>query len=133
MDKFDEMVGIIDAGFEPFDVMNEKDAERQLMQFLNQRFPNVTMVPGHTSTGTRIDIVIEGTYAIELVTADNESRLVTLMHQIMESKWDFVRIAVIIVDLGKIPTEQIQGYVNEYQKLDIKTIVKQSNIGFEII
>lgn len=133
MDQFDEIIGRIDGGFQPKNVTGENDAEKQLMQFLIQRYPNIVMVPGHTGAGTRIDIVIEGTYAIELVTADSESRLVTLLHQIMDSKGDFIRIAVIIVDLGKLPVEQIQSYVSEYQKLNVKTIVKKSNIGFEII
>ena len=93
------------------------------MEFLKIRFPNIVMSPGHTGTGTRIDIVIEGTYAIELATVDSESRLVTLMHQIMQSKSDFIRIAVVLVDMGIVPTDKLQNYVKEYEKLNVKAVI----------
>ena len=83
--------------------------------------------PGHTITGVRIDIVIEGTYAIELVTVDNESRLVALLHQILQSKDDFLRIAVVLIDMDKVPPEKIKNYADEYEKHNVKAILKNKS------
>jgi len=124
--RFETIVSIIKEGFEPQNVTNESEAEKELMQFLNSRFPDVVFRSGHTATGVKIDIVIEGTYAIELVTAVDESRLGTLAHQITQAKDDFSKMAVVvIIDLNKIPSEKLQNYVNEYEKLNVKTIVKR--------
>ena len=125
--EFEKIINVIEEGFQPNNVTNEAEAEKELIHFLTTRFPNKILGRGHTSTGVRIDIVIEGTYAIELVTLDSESRLVTLTHQILQSKEDFSKIAVIIIDLNKLPSAKIQHYVNEYEKLNVKTIVKKAN------
>ena len=130
--QFETIIGRIDGGFQPENIANENDAEQQLMQFLNLRFPNIVMRPGHTATGLRIDIVIEGTFAIELVTVDSESRLVTLMHQIVQSKEDFTRIAVVLVDLGKIPFDKIQNYIDEYKKLESSIAQINANISRQL-
>ena len=127
--EFESIINIIEAGFQPTNVTTEAEAEKELIHFLNLRFPNKILRQGHTSTGVRIDIVIEGTYAIELVTVDSESRLVTLTHQILQSKEDFSRIAVILIDLNKLPVDKMQNYVNEYEKLHVKTIVKKAKFG----
>ena len=124
--RFETIISIIKEGFRPQNVTNESEAEKELMHFLNSRFPDVVFRPGHTSTGVKIDIVIEGTYAIELVTVLDESRLGALMHQIIQSKDDFAKMAVVVlIDLNKIPSEKLQNYVNEYEKLNVKTIVKK--------
>lgn len=129
MNQFETLVSIIDAGFQPVNVTNETEAENELIQFLNSRFPNLVTRQGHTSTGLRIDIVIEGTIAIELITLDNEARLATLLNQIIKSKDDFSKIAVIIIDIGKVPSENIRNYVNEFEKLNVKTIIKKNNFN----
>jgi hypothetical protein len=131
--QFESIINIIREGFQPENVTNEQQAEKELLQFLNARFPNMIKGQGHTSTGVRIDIVIEGTYAIELVTVDNESRLVTLMHQMVQSKEDFSHLAVVLVDLGKIPFDKIQNYVDEYEKLNVKTVVKKAYVGKNVL
>lgn len=131
--QFESIMHTIQEGFQPENVTNEAQAEQQLLQFLNARFPNMVKGQGHTSTGVRIDVVIEGTYAIELVTVDNESRLVTLMHQIVQSKDDFSQLAVVLVDLGKISSDKIQNYVDEYKKLNVKTVVKKAYVGKNVL
>jgi hypothetical protein len=125
MDEFDNIVKIIEAGFNPKNVSSEEEAEKELIHFLNSRFPNKTLGQGHTSTGLRIDIVIEGTYAIELVTLETESRLVLLLEQIVKSREEFIKIAVVLVNLGNIPIETIENYKREYEKLGVKTVVKE--------
>ncbi len=124
--QFETIISIIREGFQPQNITNESEAEKELMQFLNSRFPDLVFTPGHTSTGIKIDIVIEGTYAIELVTVVDEGRLGALMHQIIQSKDDFAKMAVVVlIDLNKIPSERLENYVNEYAKLNVKTIVKR--------
>ena len=126
MTDFDTLIRIIEDNFKPESVHNEEEAEKELLDFLNSRFPNSIHARGHSSTGVKIDIVVEGTYAIELVTINNEGRLITLMNQIMESKEDFAHIAVILLDIGKIPSDIVKDYVNEYKKLGVRTVVKQT-------
>lgn len=129
-DNFEAIISAIKNSFQPKNVTNETEAEKELLLFLNTRFPYITKVQGHTRTGTRIDIVMEGTYAIELAVVENESRLVTLMDQIIQSKGDFIKMAIILIDLNKIPFEKIKTHIYEFQKLNVTTIIKQTDEEF---
>lgn len=123
--EFDTIVQSIEGKFKLKPVENEEDAEKQLMTFLNTKFPDKVQRPGHTSEGRKIDIVIDGTYAIELALVSNEGRLVALMDQIIRSKKDFGEIAIILVDMGKVPSITIDNYVRDYKQLGVKAIVKK--------
>ena len=122
---FDEIVQSIKDNFHPVDVKHEEDGEIQLIQFLNKEFPNEIFRHGHTSRGIKIDLVIEGTYALELITVDNEGKLISLMDQMLKSKQDFYNVAVILVDTGKVSFSIIAEYAAEFEKIGIKTVIKK--------
>jgi ABC-type cobalt transport system substrate-binding protein len=124
---FGTILGSIEQGFNPGTVKNEEDAENKLIGFLNTRFPNKSVTGGHTSTGKKVDIVIDGTYCIELVVVDNEGRLVSLMDQILKYKRDFGEVLAIIL-FDDVPTYTIEKYVDSYRKAGAKVIVKKCNI-----
>jgi len=124
-EDFDIIIQKIKEGFNPEYAENEEAYEKKLINFLNLRFPNKIFRPGHTASGLRIDIVIDGTYALELITVNNEGSLLSLMNQIRDSKKDYHQMAVILIDLGKIPSEKIQEYANVYESLEVKTIIKK--------
>ena len=50
-----------------------------------------------------------------IITVDDESRLVALLHQILQSKNDYFRMAEVF---------KIKNYADEYEKHNVKTIVK---------
>jgi hypothetical protein len=124
-EDFNNIIQKIKEGFNPEYAENEEAYEKELVNFLNLRFPNKIFRQGHTSSGLRIDIVIEGTYALELITVNNEGRLLSLMNQIRDSKFDYHQMAVVLIDLGRIPSEKIQDYANVYESLEVKTIIKK--------
>ena len=82
---------------------------------------------GHTSRGIKIDLVIEGSYAIELITVDNEGKLISLMDQMLKSQKEFGKVAAILVDINKIPDSKIREYITEFEKKKIKTILKKTH------
>jgi hypothetical protein len=123
-EEFLNFVKIIDEGFFPKNVKNETDAEKELVDFLNCSFPGMVIYPGHTSKGSRIDIVIYGTYAVEVVLVDGESRLITFMHQIIDVKEDFSDTLAILIDVGKVSSELVQKYASSCEKIEIATIIK---------
>ena len=95
------------------------------MNFLNDRFPTHAESHGHTSKGKPIDIVIDGTYAIELIIVDNEGKLVSLMDHVLKFKEDFGIVVVILLDTGEVPFFIIEKYIREFEKIGVKTIVKK--------
>lgn len=125
---FDTILGSIEEGFNPGIVKNEEESENQLIQFLDTRFPNKSLTGGHTSTGKKVDIVIDGTYCIELAVVNNEGRLVSLMDQILKYKRDFGEVAVILLDLNEVPAYTIEKYIDAYKQAGAKVIVKKCNI-----
>ena len=125
--SFYKIVQSIQDNFNLIDIKNEEDGEKQLLQFLNKKFPNVILRHGHTSRGIKIDLVIEGTYAIELITADNEGKLISLMDQMLKSQKEFGKVAAILVDINKIPNSKIREYITEFEKKKIKTILKKTH------
>ena len=122
---YDTLVQVISQNFFPKNVTSEQEAEKELLYFINKRFPQMVTRPGHTTSGTQIDIVIDGTYAIELVLVDSESRLISFMHQIIEVKESFFKAIVIFVDPGKLPEESINRYIQECEGIGINPIVKR--------
>lgn len=124
---FDTILGSIEQGFNPNMVKNEDEAENQLIQFLNTRFPNKSLTGGHTSTGKKVDIVIDGTYCIELAVVDNEGRLISLMEQILKYKRDFGEVLAIIL-FDSVSTYIIEKYVDSYRKVEAKVIIKKCHI-----
>jgi hypothetical protein len=126
--NFDTILGSIEGGFNPGIVKNEEEFENQLIQFLNTRFPNKILTGGHTALGEKVDIVIDGTYCIELAVVNNEGRLVSLMDQILKYKRDFGEVAVILLDLNEVPAYTIEKYVDAYKQAGAKVIVKKCNI-----
>ena len=57
---------------------------------------------------------------------NNEGKLVLLMDQMLKSKEDFGKNAVILVDINKIPASKIKEYVTEYERIGIRTIMKKA-------
>ena len=123
-DEFSTITQIIKDGFFPKNVTNEIEVEKELVNFLSYKFPGMVIYPGHTSTGIRIDIVIYGTYAIEVVLVDSESRLISFMHQILDIKKDFSDTLVILVDIDQVSADLIQKYAAQCEKIGIATILK---------
>ena len=125
---FDTILGSIEGGFNLGIVKNEEESENQLIQFLNTRFPNKALTGGHTTLGEKVDIVIDGTYCIELAIVNNEGRLVSLMDQILKYKRDFGEVAVILLDFNEVPAYTIEKYIDAYKQAGAKVIVKKCNI-----
>jgi len=111
--------------FNPKVVSNEAEAEKQLMNFLDSRFPTHAKSRGHTSKGKPIDIVIDGTYAIELIVVDNEGKLVLLMDHVLKFKEDFGIVVVVLLDTDEVPVFIIEKYVKQFENMGVKTIVKK--------
>jgi len=123
--EFDIIVQSIRKKFTLGSASDETDAEEQLLTFLNTKFPNRVQQEGHTSTGKRVDIVIDGTYSLELVVVQNEGRLVSLMDHLVKSKQDFSEVAVILVDIGEVPARKLEGYIVTYKNMGVRTILKR--------
>lgn len=124
--EFDVIIQSIVDGFHPDFFKDEEDCENQFIEFLNRKFPNKILRRGHTSRGVKIDLVIEGSYALELIIVNNEGRLISLMDQMLKSKQDFGKVAAILVDINKIPFSKIKEYITELEKIGIKTIMKKA-------
>lgn len=124
--SFDDIINSIQKSFIPRNVKSEEDYENQLIKFLKMRYPNKIFRHGHTSRGIKIDIVMEGTYAIELITLDNEGKLLSLTDKILKSQHDFGKMAVILVDINKIHNSKIREYIDDFEKLGINIILKKA-------
>jgi len=130
-DDFDTILSVIKGVFNPEPVKSEEESENQLIQFLNERFPGKSLSRGHTSTGEKVDIVVDGTYSIYLAVIDNEGRLVSLMEQILKSKRDFGVVAVVLLDMNEVPEYTIEKYAGAYQKIGVKVVLKKCDFEDE--
>lgn len=124
---FEEIIHLIKNRFEPASFENDEDCEKQLITFLTANLPSNVITRGHTTTGERIDIVIDGTYALELIIANNEEKLMYLMNLSMQSKKDFDNTAAVIIDIGVMPFSKLQEFADEIKKIGIETIIIQVN------
>ena len=123
---FNHIIQMIEKEFILDSVTDEKDCEQQLISFLTKNFPQTIIRSGHTSQGVKIDIVIEGSYALELVLVTNEGRLVSLLNQMVKSTQDFGKNAVILVDIKKVAAPKLKEYIAEYERFGVKIILKNA-------
>ncbi len=112
----------IEQGFEPEDVRDENDFEKQLMQFLKIKYPDRIKRQVDTPKG-KIDIIIDNRYAIELKIADGKGKLRDLLGQVHSYKKVYSEVAVILLDVGKMSHSEIKEYVDDYENLGVKTII----------
>jgi hypothetical protein len=124
-EDFEGVLWSIKDDFNPEIVSDEEEAKGRLMIFINDRFPDHIENIGHTSAGKPIDIVIDGTYAVELIIVDSEGKLISLMDYVLKFRGDFGAVAVVLLDTGEVPVFIIEKYVKEFEKIGVKTIVKK--------
>jgi len=120
--EFDSILESIEQGFEPEDVRDENDFEKQLMQFLKIKYPDRIKRQVDTPKG-KIDIIIDNRYAIELKIADGKGKLRDLLGQVHSYKKVYSEVAVILLDVGKMSHSEIKEYVDDYENLGVKTII----------
>ena len=69
--------------------------------------------------------MLEGTFAIDLITIDTEGKLVNLMTQISLSKEDFDKLCVVLIDLGFISETPINSYISQFRDMRVRVIYKK--------
>jgi hypothetical protein len=109
-------------GFEPEPVRDEEDFEKQLFQFLKLKYPNQVERQVETREG-KIDIVINGLYALELKIADSRGKLRDLIGQLYSYKKVYDNVSVVLLDIGKMSYHEIKNYVDDYRRLGVKTVI----------
>ena len=120
--EFDSILESIEKSFEPEDVRDENDFEKQLTQFLKIKYPERIKRQVETSKG-KIDLIIDNKYAIELKIADGKGKLRDLVDQAHSYKKVFNNVAIILLDVGKISHSEIKEYVEDYEGIGVKTII----------
>lgn len=128
-DAFDSIYQSIKNSFMPMNFRDDEECERQLIAFLSKKFPNKAIARGHTSKGEKLDIVIDGTYALELIIANNEGKLAYLTNLMINSQKDFEKRIAIIVDVGKVSPDSLKEFGDDLKRLGIRTIIKKSNVS----
>lgn len=122
--EFDSILESIENDFEPEDVRDENDFEKQLTQFLKIKYPDRIRRQVETPKG-KIDLVIDDKYAIELKIADGKGKLRDLVGQAHSYKKIFNNVAVILLDVGKMSRSEIKEYIDDYEGLGVKTLIME--------
>lgn len=124
MDIKSDLDSILDSikGFEPEPVRDEEDFEKQLFQFLKLKYPNQVERQVETREG-KIDIVINGIYALELKIADSRGKLRDLIGQLYSYKKVYDNVSVVLLDIGKMSYHEIKKYADDYRGLGVKTVI----------
>jgi len=120
--EFDSILASIANDFEPEDVRDENDFEKQLTQFLKIKYPDRIRRQVETPKG-KVDLVIDEKYAIELKIADGKGKLRDLVGQVHSYKKVFNNVAVILLDVGKMSRSEIKEYIDDYEGLGVKTLI----------
>ena len=118
--EFDSILDSIEKNFEPEDVRDENEFEKQLTIWLKDKYPDRIKRQVETSKG-KIDLVIDNKYAIELKIADGKGKLRDLVGQVHSYKKVYDNVAVILLDVSKMSHSEIKEYVEDYENLGVKT------------
>jgi len=120
--EFDLILESIKKEFEPEDVRDENDFEKQLIQFFKIKYPKRAKRQVDTRQG-KIDIVIDNRYAIELKIADSKGKLRDLVGQVFSYKKIFNDVAVVLLDVGRMSHSEIREKIDDYTGQGVKTVV----------
>jgi hypothetical protein len=118
-DEFDAILDDIENNFEPEDVRDENEFEKQLFQFLKIKYPDRVDRQISTPQG-KIDIVIDNKYAVELKIADGKGTLSGLVGQLVRYKKIYKNLATILLDVGKMSRSEMKEYITDYENLGVK-------------
>ncbi|MEM2618828.1 MAG: hypothetical protein QW356_05030 [Candidatus Hadarchaeales archaeon] len=121
--EFDSILDCIEKEFEPENVRDEEELRIQLLQFLKARFPDKKPEKGVPTRRGKVDILIAGRYAIELKIADNKGKLRNLVGQLRDYKKEYNEVGVVLLDVNRVSSSDIDEYKREYQKDGVRTIV----------
>lgn len=120
--EFEKILQIIQEKFEPEESRDEKELEKQLTQILKLLLPNKIDRQSNTAKG-RIDIVIDGKYGLELKIANSSSILRALKGQVQDYKKVLDEVAIVLLDVNKLPSSEIREFVQDCTEFGVKTII----------
>ncbi len=120
--EFEKILQIIREKFEPEESRDEKELEKQLTQILKLLLPNKIDRQSNTAKG-RVDIVIDGKYGLELKIANSSSILRALKGQVHDYKKVLDEVAIILLDVNKLPSSEIREFVQDCTEFGVKTII----------
>lgn len=124
----DSIMMKLERKFEPEKVIDEKELQNMIRQFLQTTFPKSKVEREAKFKGNRdsVDILVDDKYAIEAKIPNNRTELRNLTAQLEEYKEEYPNIMVFIMDNEeKNLSEDIEEYTKKYKsKLGIESVVK---------
>lgn len=123
----EELIKAIRDDFKPEMVRNEEDFEKQLYQFLLGKFSSRKIERQVVVGGnTRIDIVIDNKYGIELKIADSAQKLHTLIGQAIIYKKELKEVIAVILDCGA--NINVDNFIKTLEELKVHVIRLHGNV-----
>ena len=130
--KFEELLGLIEGDFQDaiydLKISDEKSLNQQLVMFLRMTFSENIESEVPTEKG-RVDILIDGKYALELKYADNKSTLDKGIAEVKRFSKLFNFVAVIIFDINILSINTIIEYKKDYEDLGAEVIILRGRGG----
>jgi len=127
---FLKIINTIQDEFKPEPSSDEKELQGNLKMWLGAKYPGKKIEREVESRAGKVDIVIDGKYAIELKLARNSQTLRNLYAQLVEYQEVYPQIAVLLLNIiEKSNIELIKEYSKKYEeKLKIPTIIVQGRM-----
>ncbi len=127
---FLKIINTIQDDFKPEPSSDEKELQGNLKMWLGAKYPGKKIEREVESRAGKVDIVIDGKYAIELKLAKNSQTLRNLYAQLVEYQEVYPQIvALLLNDIEKSNIETIKEYAKKYdEKLKIPTIIVQGRM-----
>jgi len=130
--EFQNLINSINAGFEPENIIDEKEFQAQLAVFLKAKYPDKKVEREFiTKMKNELDIIVDGKFVFELKVPTSRAILRDLGAQLEEYQEEYPNICAVIADTSKINekvesglTQNIKQYSDKYKvKYGIQTLV----------
>jgi N6-adenosine-specific RNA methylase IME4 len=120
IEDFEKILRILREDFKPEVVRSEEDFEKQVYQFLSGRLGKERVERQVNIKGSRIDLLIDGKYGIEIKIADSVQKLYELIGQTMNYKEILGNVIAVILDTGVV--KNIENFIEKLEKQGIKVV-----------
>lgn len=113
--------------FTPEEFRDEPELQKQLALYLKLR--NVGHVEREVqSTKGKIDVVVDGKFAIELKLAENSQKLRGLVSQAMDYRKLYSHVIALIVDVGALGPKELEERIQDLKNLGVMAIVIEGSL-----
>lgn len=125
--EFDELLSFI-RKMKPEPTRDERELEGQLVMHLKHGYAEARIGRQVKGDRNRVDVVVDGKFAIEIKVADSRTTLRNAVAQVIAYRKQYSNLVVVLLDVHELSREEIDASAAEYRTYGASTIILDEKV-----